>query len=83
MTEFLVEVVKIREVPKQELWRAVPSSGHILCVIGISSLREITCKTRQEKTEEAILYNEALFHMLYMLRRLKMILFRDLSGRSL
>lgn len=52
MTEFLDKAKK--DVPEQELWRAVPSSGHILGVIGISPLREITCKAWQEKTEEAI-----------------------------
>lgn len=66
-------VQKILDVPKQELWRAVPSSGHILCVVGISPLREITCKAWQEKTEQVIQYNEELFEMLYMLRRLNII----------
>lgn len=50
----LHKVIKQKKnVPEQELWRAVPSSGHIFGVIGIGPLREITCKAWQEKTEES------------------------------
>lgn len=63
---------KIAGVPEQELRRPVPSSGHILGVIGVSPLREITCKAWQEKTEKGIGYDEELLVMLHMLRNLKM-----------
>lgn len=76
----MITVIKIAVIPEQELWRAVPSSGHILGVISISSLWETACKAWQHNTEEAIWSNEEVFiHA----ETPKMIFSTDLSGCSL
>lgn len=54
-------VVKVAAIPEQELWRAVPSSGHVLGVISISSLWETACEAWQRNTQEAIRANEEVF----------------------
>lgn len=54
-------VVRIAAVPEQELRRAVPSSGHVLGVISIGSLRETAGKAWQRNTQEAVWTNEEVF----------------------